>query len=161
MTQVSKSPLISSSISQIRQWFQTAVPSPTTQNIHTQIGVNLEETAEMLSVLRDAGATFPAREQLGFVHDVSVYMQRQLKTGRIEIALDDLDRVALLDALCDQIVTAVGIAQFLNMDIEGALKEVADSNDSKFDHAGQPIFNDQKKIMKGPGYRAPDLSQFV
>ena len=38
-----------------------------------------------------------------------------------------------LDALCDQIVTAIGVAHMSGMDIQGALQEVANSNDSKFE----------------------------
>ena len=47
------------------------------------------------------------------------------------------------------------------LDIEGALKEVADSNDSKFDDEGRPIFNEQLKIMKGPNYFRPQLVKFT
>ena len=148
---------------QIKTWFEKAVPDPTNQNIHSQIGVHLEEVTEMLAVLQPAGATMRVREELGLAHDVLNYAQRQIKafTAGSEIVTDDLDRVSLLDALCDQIVTAIGIAHMLDMDIEGALKEVANSNDSKFDSQGNPIFNEQKKIMKGPHYAPPDLTKYV
>jgi len=49
----------------------------------------------------------------------------------------------------------------LIMDIEGALKEVASSNDSKFGEDGKPIFNEQSKIMKGPHYQSPDLTAYT
>ena len=152
-----------SQVRQIKKWFETAVPYPTEHNIHAQLGVHLEEVAEMLSALRDAGAKFPVREQLGFVVDVLNFIQKQINayTNGAEIVVQDLDRVEILDALCDQIVTAIGCAHMLGMDIEGALAEVARSNDSKFDEDGQPIFNPQKKIMKGPNYFAPDLTKFV
>lgn len=148
-------------IAQISRWFAAAVPAPSYQNATAQIGVHFEEVFEMAQVLRDAGTTYPAREQLSFAADVLGFLQRQLKSGAIEIAFDDIDRLALLDALCDQIVTAVGVAHMLGMDINGALKEVADSNDSKFDEDGQPIFNEQLKIMKSPRYRSPNLEAFV
>jgi hypothetical protein len=47
---------------------------------------------------------------------------------------------------------------FVGMDIEAALKEVAALSDSKFGEDGQPNFNDQTKIMKGPRYQSPDLT---
>ena len=90
-----------------------------------------------------------------------VYLQRQLKTGAIELDLTQIDRIVLLNALCDQIVTAVGTAHMLGMDIHGALAEVAASNDSKFGEDGHPIFNQEQKIVKGPNYRAPDLSRYA
>lgn len=148
---------------QIKTWFEKAVPFPNNQNIHSQIGVHLEEVTEMLAVLQPAGASMRVREELGLAHDVLFYAQKQIKayTDGAEIVLDDIDRISLLDALCDQIVTAIGIAHMLEMDIEGALKEVADSNDSKFDSDGNPIFNEQRKILKGPNYLPPNLSKFV
>ena len=150
-------------IRQIKWWFERAVPAPTDQNIHSQLGVHFEEVAEMLDVLKEAGQSYSMREQLGFVADTVGFAQRRLKEGvqGISINLRDLDRVELLDALCDQIVTAVGVAHMLDLDIEGALKEVADSNDSKFDNEGRPIFNEQLKIMKGPNYFRPQLVKFT
>lgn len=151
-----------SSLSQIKSWFERAVPTPTHQNIHTQIACHLEEFCEMLTALADAGSTFPAREEMGFAHNVIDFIQRRLKAGDgLEIEVNDLNRVEVLDALCDQIVTAIGIAHMLEMDIQGALQEVADSNDSKFTADGQPIFNAQHKIVKGPRYFPPDLSKFT
>lgn len=148
-------------INQITRWFETAVPNPSDRNALTQIGVHFEEVSEMLQALRKAGSEAQGREQLTFAGDVLSYFQRQLKSGDLAIAFDNVDRVTLLDALCDQIVTAVGVAHMLGMDIEGALKEVASSNDSKFGEDGKPIFNEQSKIMKGPHYQSPDLTAYT
>ena len=65
----------------------------------------------------------------------------------------------LLDALCDQIVTAVGVAHMFGMNIEGAMDEVNRSNFSKFVD-GKPVFNEHGKIIKGPNYTPPDLTGF-
>lgn len=150
-------------ITQIQGWFQKSFPDPTEQNMHTQLGVHLEEISEMMEVLNAAGSTQRNREQLQFSLDVLNYIQKEVKAHSkgVSIEFTDIDRQALLDALCDQIVTAVGVAHMLKMDIGGALQEVADSNDSKFDKDGMPIFNNQMKVMKGPDYFAPDLAPFV
>jgi hypothetical protein len=89
------------------------------------------------------------------------YFQRQLKSGDLKVAFDKINRTVLLHALCDQIVTAVGVAHILGMDIEGALREVANSNASKFVENREPIFNAQTKIMKGPRYQPPELDQYA
>ena len=39
--------------------------------------------------------------------------------------------------------------------------EVQESNMSKLDTNGKPIFNEQGKVMKGPNYFKPDLSKFL
>ncbi len=148
-------------IHQIAQWFEAAVPNPTPQNALVQFGVHFEEVFEMVRAMEGSGATREANEQLNFAADVLSYFQRQIKSGNLVIDFNKLDRVALLDALCDQIVTAVGVAHMLGMDIEGALKEVAVSNDSKFGENGSPIFDDQQKIMKGPRYQSPNIAAFT
>lgn len=47
--------------------------------------------------------------------------------------------------------------QFLDM----AFKVVHDSNMSKLDENGQPIRREDGKILKGPNYVAPDMSEVV
>ena len=70
------------------------------------------------------------------------------------------DSVELLDALADQIVTATGVGTFLGMNVPGALAEVNRSNYSKFED-GEPIFNENKKVMKGKDYTPPDLKPYI
>lgn len=150
-----------SHIEQISNWMEAAVPNPNAQNQAVQFGVHLEEIHEMLEAVSPAGLTPSALDQLTFMKDVLGYMQKQIKTGEIGISFERIDRLALLDSLCDQIVTAIGIAHMLGMDINGALREVANSNDSKFGEDGKPIFNEHKKIMKGPLYTPPNLSPYL
>ncbi len=133
-------------IQQIKRWFETAVPEPTPHNASVQYGCHLEEVSEGLLASLDS---IDAEMVSQLAHDY--------KHG-MELAI--ADREEMLDALCDQIVTAIGVAHMLGMDIEGALQEVARSNDSKFVD-GHPIFNESGKIMKGPNYTKPDLSGFV
>lgn len=134
-------------IASITNWFKEAVPTPTHDNVRVQVGVHLEETSEMLTAVglrRNA-------IQLGEV-------AMMLKTNQLDIRT--IDRVELLDSLCDQIVTAIGVAHMLGMDISGALQEVDRSNWSKFVD-GKAQFNDHGKIIKGPNYSAPALGAFA
>jgi predicted HAD superfamily Cof-like phosphohydrolase len=148
-------------IDQISEWFRAAIPRPTERYALTQLSVHFEEVSEMVQVLGAAGATSESCRQLIFTADALSYFQRQIKAGSVELVLNKINRVELLDALCNQIVTAVGVAHMFGMDIEGALKEVANSNDSKFEENGEPIFNAQTKIMKGPRYQPPELDQYA
>jgi predicted HAD superfamily Cof-like phosphohydrolase len=70
-------------------------------------------------------------------------------------------RVELLDALCDQVVTAIGVAYMMGMDIEGALAEVNRSNWSKFKGGFVPVFNEHGKIAKCAEYTPPELSDYI
>ena len=135
-------------IATIKDWFQLAVPEPTDKNRAVQIGVHLEEVAEMAATFNDA--------DLAATIDV---ISEQYKTDTT-IRLDTVDRTELLDALCDQIVTAVGVAHMFGMDIEGALTEVNRSNWSKFVD-GKPVFDANGKIAKPATYGKPDLTPFL
>lgn len=83
-----------------------------------------------------------------------------MKRDACAFAVAQEQRLAVLDSLADQIVTATGIGVFLGMNVPGALDEVNRSNYSKFEN-GEPVFNENKKVMKGKDYTPPDLSKFI
>lgn len=141
---------ISADISIIKLWFERAVPEPTDKNRAVQIGVHFEEVAEMAEALSQEGIA----EDL---NQVSGFFKTWLGVSR-DHAL--IDRKELLDSLCDQIVTAVGVAHMFGLDIAGALSEVNRSNWSKFVD-GHPVFDANGKIAKGPNYSKPDLDRFL
>lgn len=144
-------------IKRIVKWINKAVPEPNEKNFNTQLGCHAEEFAEMLETL-EAHEKY-AQHDLDQVKLAVEHLARSLKSGRIKVKIKD--RVEFLDAICDQIVTATGAATFTNMDTDGALNEVVDSLESKFDDDGQPIFDENQKIMKGPNYFKPNLLTFL
>lgn len=134
-------------IEDIQQWFRLAVPEPNERNRQVQIGCHFEEVSEMQEALRD-----PSEITAG---ELAWEYKRTLNW------LDpNPDRIALLDSLCDQIVTAIGVAHMFGMDIQGALAEVNRSNWSKFVD-GKPVFDANGKIAKPASYSKPDLKRFV
>lgn len=137
-------------ISDIKGWFELAVPTPTDKNRAVQLGVHFEEVGEMLQTLPTHHPCL--RDDIADV--ANGYKKRHEVNG------EDVERIELLDALCDQIVTAVGVAHMFGMDIEGALAEVTRSNWSKFVD-GKPVFDANGKIAKPPSYSKPDLTLFV
>lgn len=146
-------------IKQITNLVDKVVPDPSNYNIHSQIAVHLEKFSTLLSSLKDAGSTQRSRDELGLAIDVTSHAQKQIAsyTNGSEIMLSDVNRVELLDALCRQIITAVGLAHMLNMDISSALQEVADSDDTVLDDDGNPIFNEQKKLARSQNFTYPNL----
>lgn len=148
----------STDISTIKLWFERAVPEPTGKNQAVQIGVHIEEFTEMLDAIGVRGALADDLRSLAimFKQDMGDDYNALSKDNCMTMK----NRSDLLDALCDQIVTAVGVAHMLGMDISGALSEVNRSNWSKFVE-GQPVFNEHGKIAKGPNYTPPDLTRFL
>jgi predicted HAD superfamily Cof-like phosphohydrolase len=137
---------ISADISIIKLWFERAVPEPTDKNRAVQLGVHFEEVSEMLVAIDS--------------HSIDLGALADNYKREFTVGANHVDRKELLDALCDQIVTAVGVAHMFGLDIAGALSEVNRSNWSKFID-GHPVFDANGKIAKGKDYTPPNLDSFV
>lgn len=141
------------SVKNISDWFKKAKPEPTIQNIIQQTAYHFEEVAEMCDALNNqktADALLEYKAKL-----------LSLTAAECEALWKRTDKVGLLDALCDQVVTVTGIAQYANMNFDGALTEVNNSNWSKFDENGKPIIDANGKILKSSNYFKPSLEQFI
>ena len=55
----------------------------------------------------------------------------------------------------------MGQGMHLELILDKCFEEVQNSNMSKLDENGKPIYNEHGKVMKGPNYFKPDLSKFV
>lgn len=145
------------SVSQILAWFQKAVPTPAKKNFNTQTGVHFEEVAEMMDAL--SGDDAESARRLNAIRKELHLFATDMKAGTIQVSIKD--PVEFLDAICDQNVTGIGTAHMANVHVVPGLQEVADSNDSKFDENGNPIFNEDMKIMKGPNYFKAKLEPYA
>jgi NTP pyrophosphatase (non-canonical NTP hydrolase) len=141
-------------INSIKKWFETAIPEPTIEQACIQIGCHYEEVGEMAESIDDYSLYGQASGCADDYKYTNIYCMNKVRD------LSDSDKSDLLDSLCDQIVTAIGVAHMLGMDIESALSEVNDSNYSKFED-GKPVFNEQGKISKGKYYKLPQLDKFI
>ena len=135
----------------IANWFTLAVPHPTDKNRAVQLGCHFEEVAEMADAISEEVAV-----------DANNFISNHLKKLDGIGCVNDpkINRVELLDSLCDQIVTAIGVAHMFGLDIQGGLAEVSRSNYSKFVD-GKPVFDANGKIAKPPTYIKPDLTPFL
>lgn len=134
------------------RWHELAVPTPQENNKRISFGVHTEEFLEMFDCI-----------EIPEVQDLFLETKRMLKLlstqlkENKEIKVVVTDRKELLDAMADQIVTGVGICRMYDLKISEGLSEVNDSNYSKFDENGNPIFNEHGKVAKGPNYKKPNL----
>ncbi|AKG09016.1 hypothetical protein AAX05_01185 [Moraxella bovoculi] len=147
----------------IIDWFKIAKPNPTNQNIVQQMAYHFEEVAEMCDAI---GAYDMESELITLKNDLLSVSRADEDYADADFFIQHMDKKALLDALCDQIVTALGVGYMMGFDMEGALAEVNRSNYTKFttDEQGNPIpFIDANgKIGKNPDtYRKPNLEPFI
>jgi len=76
-------------------------------------------------------------------------------------AMDNKDLLEVADALTDILYVTYGAGHAFGINLDQCFEEVQNSNMSKLDENGKPIFNDAGKVMKGPNYFKPNLSKFV
>jgi len=76
-------------------------------------------------------------------------------------AMDNKDLIEVADALTDILYVTYGAGHAFGIDLDKCFDEVQNSNMSKLDDKGKPIYNESGKVMKGPNYFKPNLSKFI
>ena len=91
-----------------------------------------------------------------------------LRVSLIKEELDELieamnkkDLVEVADALTDILYVTYGAGHAFGINLDDCFEEVQNSNMSKLDNNGKPIYNENGKVMKGPNYFKPDLNKFI
>ena len=76
-------------------------------------------------------------------------------------AIINKDIVEVADALTDILVVTYGGGIAFGINLDDCFDEVHNSNMSKLDQDGKPIYNEIGKVMKGPNYFKPDLKKLL
>lgn len=145
-------------IAQTKNWFELAVPRPIPKNVTTQLGCHFEEVVEMMEGFKGTNRITQAMftQAMISLHGLALHLKADKDGSCIEV----VDRMEVLDGICDQQVTGTGLGHMLGLNVVDALDEVNRSNFSKFVD-GQPIFDKDMKISKGPNFFKPDLTPFL
>ena len=81
--------------------------------------------------------------------------------AELKDAMEKKDLLEVADALTDILYVTYGAGHAFGINLDKCFEEVQNSNMSKLDDNGKPIYNESGKVMKGPNYFKPDLSKFV
>ena len=76
-------------------------------------------------------------------------------------AMNNKDLLEVADALTDILYVTSGAGHAFGINLDKCFEEVQNSNMSKLDDNGKPIYNEHGKVMKGPNYFKPDLTKFI
>ena len=76
-------------------------------------------------------------------------------------AMKNKDLLEVADALTDILYVTYGAGHAFGIDLDKCFDEVQNSNMSKLDVNGKPIYNEVGKVMKGPNYFKPNLKKFI
>ena len=81
--------------------------------------------------------------------------------SELKEALDNKDLLEVADALTDILYVTYGAGHAFGIDLDKCFEEVQNSNMSKLDENGKPIYNEDGKVMKGPSYFRPNLKKII
>jgi len=104
------------------------------------------------------------KEKASFPEDKITALRYDLikeELGELKQAMDQKDLKEVADALTDILYVTYGAGHAFGINLDKCFEEVQNSNMSKLDTNGKPIYNDKGKVMKGPNYFKPDLGKFV
>ena len=104
------------------------------------------------------------KEKASFPNDKITALRYDLikeELNELKEAMDKKDIKEVADALTDILYVTYGAGHAFGINLDECFEEVQNSNMSKLDLNGKPIYNDKGKVMKGPKYFKPDLSKFV
>jgi predicted HAD superfamily Cof-like phosphohydrolase len=101
-------------------------------------------------------AEFPEEKIINLRYDLIVEELEELKT-----ALREKNIQEVADALTDILYVTYGAGHAFGINLDKCFDEVQNSNMSKLDNNGKPIYNENGKVMKGPNYFKPNLMKFL
>ena len=81
--------------------------------------------------------------------------------NELKDAINKKDLKETIDALTDILYVTYGAGHAFGVNLDKCFEEVQNSNMSKLNEDGKPIYNENGKVMKGPNYFKPNLNQFL
>lgn len=123
---------------------KTDGPDVTGDRIHMRLSLIVEETTELIRALYGKAAAQRVQQA---VSDLP-----QLDEG-------ERDLVEVADALADLVYVVYGMALELGISLPSVLAEVQASNLSKLGADGKPIYREDGKVLKGPGFFPPNIER--
>ena len=87
------------------------------------------------------------------------FLQEEL--DELKEAMNNNDLLEVADALTDILYVTYGAGHAFGINLDKCFDEVQNSNMSKLNENGEPIYNESGKVMKGPNYFKPNLTKFV
>ena len=122
----------------------TSGPQVDNERMHMRLSLILEETSELVRAL----------------YGESAYQRLQGTIQSLrEVDEGARDTIEVADALADLVYVTYGMALEAGISLPAVLGEVQASNLSKLGADGKPIYREDGKVMKGPGFFPPNVSR--
>lgn len=121
-------------------------PNVDRDRVHMRMALIAEEFAELVGAVygKDARATI-----------------EDAYASAVKADDNTRDTVETADALGDLVYVVYGMALEMGIPLSDVLAEIQASNMSKLGSDGLPIYREDGKVLKGPGFFAPDIKKVL
>ena len=96
----------------------------------------------------------------GEIQDLRVDLIRE-ELEELETAVSRGTLVDVADALTDILYVTYGMGHAFGINLDSCFQEVHNSNITKLEESGKPLYNDKGKVIKGARYTAPELDKIL
>ena len=118
---------------------------------------NFEKVAEFMNAFKQDVETEPGWTSVSELRFNLI--DEELK--ELRQALDERNLIEVADALTDLLYVVYGAGHSFGINLDKCFEEVHNSNMSKLDEDGEPIYREDGKVLKGPNYWQPDLKRVL
>jgi len=118
---------------------------------------NFEKVAEFMNAFKQDVETEPGWTSVSELR----YNLIDEELKELRQALDERNLIEVADALTDLLYVVYGAGHSFGINLDKCFEEVHNSNMSKLDEDGEPIYREDGKVLKGPNYWQPDLKRVL
>ena len=120
---------------------------------------NFEKVKKFMQTFDQEVKTEPTFPSEKIVKLRAALIQEEL--SELKEAMHNKDIVEVADALTDILYVTYGAGHAFGIDLDRCFDEVQNSNMSKLDDSGKPIYHESGKVKKGPNYYKPNLKKLL
>ena len=124
---------------------------------HTHLSRQAQEFREAYKVSNSNSRPARSKQHNLIVEEFKEFLQAE---GMLYLSSNEHKENALKE-LADLVYVCYQYAANLGWDLDEAMHRVHESNMSKLDTDGNPIYREDGKVLKGPNYKPPNLADLV
>ena len=123
----------------------------------TRLSIQAREFREAYKIQNSTSATKRRGQKNLIVEEFKEFLEAEGHVFRDNSQL----KAECLKELADLVYVCYQYAENMNWDLDEAMHLVHESNMSKLDEDGKPIYREDGKVLKGPNYKPPNLANLV
>ena len=123
----------------------------------TRLSRQAEEFRKSYQISNSLSRAARARQQNLIVEEFKEFLEAE---GMLYLSSNE-HKENCLKELADLVYVCYQYAENMQWNLDEAMHRVHESNMSKLDEYGEPILREDGKVLKGPNYQPPDLSDLV